>query len=214
MSKVGTEQISEALHKALADRKKRKFVESLDFQVMLRDFDPDKDKRFNSATTLNHPIKSSMKFCVIGTIGHVEEAKELQHEGVLVDDLKKFNNEPKLIKKWARKFDAILVTDSKNKDVTKLIGRYITSIGKLPITISEKEKVKDKTNEILKTIRFRVKKVPWLAQSFGIDTLPEEDLKQNLTKSVNFLVSLLPKGWANIRTIHIKSSMGKPVQLY
>ena len=47
MSKVGTEQISEALHKALADRKKRKFVESLDFQVMLRDFDPDKDKRFN-----------------------------------------------------------------------------------------------------------------------------------------------------------------------
>ena len=214
MSKVGVEQISEALHKALADRKKRKFVESLDFQVMLRDFDPDKDKRFNSATTLNHPIKSSMKFCVIGTIGHVEEAKELKHEGVLVDDLKKFNNEPKLIKKWARKFDAILVTDSKNKDVTKLIGRYITSIGKLPITISEKEKVKDKTNEILKTIRFRVKKVPWLAQSFGIDTLPEEDLKQNLTKSVNFLVSLLPKGWANIRTIHIKSSMGKPVQLY
>ena len=214
MSKLSTEQITEAIQVALKERKKRKFVESLDFQVMLRDFDPNKDKRFNSATTLNHPIKASLKFCVIGTIGHVEEAKAAGHEGILVDDLKKFNNEPKLIKKWARKFDVILVSDSKNKDVTKLVGRYITSIGKLPVTLHENEKVAEKTNEMLRTIRFRIKKFPWLGQSFGIDNLPEEDLRQNLTKSVNFLVSLLPKGWQNIKTIHIKSTMGKPVKLY
>ena len=214
MSKVTTDQIVKGIEEALTNRKKRQFVESLDFQVMLRDYDPDKDKRFNSATTLNHNVKSSLKVCVIGTIGHVEEAKELGYEGTLVDDLKKFNNEPKLIKKWARKFDAILVTDSKNKDVTKLIGRYITSIGKLPVTITEREKVKDKASELLKTIRFRVKKVPWLAQSFGVDSLSHDDLRQNLTKSINFLVSLLPKGWQNIKTIHIKTTMGKPVQLY
>ena len=214
MSKLSTEQITEAIQAALKDRKKRKFVESLDFQVMLRDYNPNTEKRFNSATTLNHPIKSSMKFCIIGTIGHVEEAKAAGHEGILVDDLKKFNNEGKLIKKWARKFDVILVSDSKNKDVTKMIGRFITSIGKLPVTIQEKEKVVDKVNEMLRTIRFRVKKVPWLGQSFGIDNVPEDDLRQNLTKSVNFLVSLLPKGWQNIKSIHIKTSMGKPVKLY
>ena len=214
MSKVTTEQIAKGIEQALTDRKKREFVESLDLQVMLRDYDPDKEKRFNSATTLNHNVKSSLKVCVIGTIGHVEEAKELGFEGTLVDDLKKFNNEPKLIKKWARKFDSILVTDSKNKDVTKLIGRYITSIGKLPVTITEREKVKDKVAEMLKTIRFRVKKVPWLAQSFGVDNLSQDDLRQNLTKSINFLISLLPKGWQNIKTVHIKTTMGRPVQLY
>ena len=214
MSKVTNDQIAKGIEDALANRKKRQFVESLDFQVMLRDYDPDKDKRFNNATTLNHNVKSTLKICVIGTIGHVEEAKEQGHDGVLVDDLKKFNNEAKLIKKWARKFDCILVSESKNKDVTKLVGRYITSIGKLPVTVSEKEKVKDKVSELMKTIRFRVKKVPWLAQSFGVDNLTQEDLKQNLTKSINFLVSLLPKGWQNIKTIHIKTTMGKPVQLY
>ena len=214
MSKLTTEHITSAIQEALKERKKRKFVESLDFQVMLRDFDTEKDKRFNSATTLNHPVKASQKVCVIGTIGHVEEAKAAGQEGILVDDLKKFNNEPKLIKKWARKFDVILVSDSKRKDVTKMIGRYITSIGKLPVTITEKEKVADKINELLRTIRFRIKKFPWVGQSFGIDNLPEEDLRQNLTKSVNFLVSLLPKGWQNVKTIHIKTTMGKPVKLY
>ena len=214
MSKLTTEHITSAIQEALKERKKRKFVESLDFQVMLRDFDTEKDKRCNSGTTLNHPVKASQKFCVIGTIGHVEEAKAAGQEGILVDDLKKFNNEPKLIKKWARKFDVILVSDSKSKDVTKMIGRYITSIGKLPVTITEKEKVADKINELLRTIRFRIKKFPWVGQSFGIDNLPEEDLRQNLTKSVNFLVSLLPKGWQNVKTIHIKTTMGKPVKLY
>ena len=32
--------------------------------------------------------------------------------------------------------------------------------------------------------------------------------------SVNFLISLLKKGWNNIRTLHIKTSMGKAYRLY
>lgn len=32
--------------------------------------------------------------------------------------------------------------------------------------------------------------------------------------SVNFLVSLLKKNWQNVRTLYIKSTMGKPVRLY
>ena len=214
MSKLTTEQITSAVEQALEHRKKRKFVESLDFQVMFRDFDLERDKRFNSATTLNHDVRTIMKICVIGTMNHVQEAKTLGLEGVSTDDLKKFNNEEKLIKKWARRFDCILVSESKNKEVTRMIGRYITRIGKLPIVISEKEKIHEKVNELKKTIRFRVKKVPWLAQSVAVDSLTADEIRSNLTKSVNFLVSLLPKGWQNIKAIHIKTTMGKPVKLY
>ena len=162
---------------------------------MLRDYDPDKDKRFNSTTILNHQCRTNMDICVIGTIGHMEQAKELGIDALNLEDLKKFNNEAKLIKKWARKYDILLVSESINKNVTKSVGRYITAIGKLPVTISEKENVKDKIAELKKTIRFRVKKSRWVAQSFGIDSLEVDQLRQNLTKAVNFLVSLLPKGW-------------------
>lgn len=108
--------------------------------------------------------------CLIGTINHIDEAKKLNIEALNIDDLKKFNNEPKLIKKWARKYDILLVSDSLSRNVTKLIGRYVTSIGKLPVPLEEKESVKNKVDELLKTVRFRVKKFPWLAQSVGIDT--------------------------------------------
>lgn len=68
-----------------------------------------------------------------------------------------------MIKKWARKFDILMVSESLSRNVTKLIGRHVTSIGKLPVPIGETEKVGDKVDELMKTIRFRVKKFPWLA---------------------------------------------------
>ena len=64
--------------------------------------------------------------CVIGIIKHYDEANALNFDTVNLDDLKKFNKEAKLIKKWARKYDLLLVSDSLSKDVTKIIGRYVT----------------------------------------------------------------------------------------
>jgi large subunit ribosomal protein L10Ae len=213
MSKLTNTMVRDGVVKALEERKKRKFVESIDLQVMFRDFNPEKDKRFNSTTVLSYPVKSNMKICMIGTMKHIEEAQKLNIETANQDDLKKFNNEAKMIKKWARKYDVLLVSESLSRNVTKLIGRYVTSIGKLPVPIGENESVETKREELLKTIRFRVKKSPWLGQSVGIDTNNPDEIRQNILKSLNFLVSLLPKGWHNLKSVHIKTTMGKPQRL-
>lgn len=213
MSKLTNTMVREAVNKALEERKKRKFVESIDLQVMFRDYNPEKDKRFNSTTVLSYPCRSHMKVCMIGTMNHIEEAQKLNVDCANLDDLKKFNNEAKLIKKWARKYDVLLVSDSLSRNVTKLIGRYVTSLGKLPVPLGESESVQNKLDELMKTIRFRVKKVPWLAQGCGVDTLDVDEIRQNILKSLNFLVSLLPKGWHNLKSVHIKTTMGKPQRL-
>ena len=213
MSKISNDIIIESIAKALENRKKRKFVETMDLQVMLRDYDPNKDKRFNSSHALAHPCRSNMKVCLIGTVNHVDQAKEIGLDFKSLDDLKKFNKEAKEIKKWARRYDILLVSESIAKNVTRTVGRYITSIGKIPVQISDNEMVNDKLNELKNTIRFRVKKYAWLAQGVGIDTLDQEQIKENVTKALNFLVSLLPKGWHNLKTVHLKTTMGKPVRL-
>ena len=72
MSKVTNAQLRDCIQKALEDRKKRKFVESMDLQIMLRDYNPEKEKRFNSTTVLSYPCRSKMSVCVIGVIAHIE----------------------------------------------------------------------------------------------------------------------------------------------
>ena len=44
--------------------------------------------------------------------------------------------------------------------------------------------------------------------------LSEEQLVANLNLTINFLVSLLKKKWQNVKSLHIKTTMGKPYRLY
>merc|ERR1712125_45196 len=146
------------------------------------DYNPDKEKRFNSSMVLPNQAKS--------------------------------NKVPKPIKKWARTFDILLVSETINKQVAGQIGKILSAVHKLPLVITEGEKVVDKIKELHYTCKWRMKKVPWLAQGVGIDTLTDEQLRQNINKSLNFLVSLLPKGWNNIKTVNTKFTMGRPSRIF
>lgn len=52
-----------------------------------------------------------------------------------------------------------------------------------------------------------------MAVAIGNDKMTEEELRQNILMGLNFLVSLLKKGWHNLRSVHIKTTMGKPYKL-
>ena len=54
----------------LADRKQRKFRESCDLQIQLRDYDPEKDKRFSGAVRLPNVPHPRISVGVIGNLNH------------------------------------------------------------------------------------------------------------------------------------------------
>merc|ERR1712232_1364331 len=196
------------------NRKQRNYVETVDLQIMLRDYNPDKEKRFNSSVVLPHQAKSTIKVCVIGNVKHIDMCKQAGIPYIDMDGIKKFNKQAKPIKKWARTFDVLLVSDTMNKQVAAQIGKILSSVHKLPLIITEKETVVEKIKELHYTCKWRMKKVPWLAQGVGIDTLTDEQLRQNINKSLNFLVSLLPKGWNNIKSVSPKFTMGRPSRIF
>lgn len=53
-----------------------------------------------------------------------------------------------------------------------------------------------------------------LSVGVGHVTMTQDELVQNVHLSINFLVSLLKKHWQNVRSLHIKSTMGPPQRLY
>lgn len=53
-----------------------------------------------------------------------------------------------------------------------------------------------------------------LGVAIGHVDMKADDLYGNIHLGVNFLVSLLKKNWQNIRTLHIKSSMGRPQRIF
>jgi len=180
----------------------------------LKDYDPKKDKRFSGAIRLPSICKDTYKICIIGDAAHIDEAKALKLDYIDVDGVTKFNKDKKIIKKWAKKYDLLLATDAIAKKLPKIMGPTLNKIGMFPSVITHKEPLKDKINEIKTTVKFQLKKVLCIHVPIGHAELNKDELRTNLTISVNFLISLLKKQWNNVKSLTVKTTMGKPYRLY
>lgn len=82
-----------------AKAKPRKFTETVELQIGLKNYDPQKDKRFSGSVKLPYCPRPSLKVCVLGDHKHCEEAQAAGLDAMSVDDLKKLNKNKKLVKK-------------------------------------------------------------------------------------------------------------------
>jgi len=216
MSKVTGEVLREAIAGVLqgAKDKQRKFTETVELQIGLKNYDPQKDKRFSGSVKLPYCPRPQLKVCVLGDVKHCEEAQNLGLDSMTVDDLKKLNKNKKLVKKLAKRYAAFLASDSLIKQIPRLLGPGLNKAGKFPTLITHNDNMEAKVNEIKSSVKYQLKKVLCLGVAIGNVNMAERELYINIQMSINFLVSLLKKNWQNVKSLYIKSTMGKPQRLY
>jgi large subunit ribosomal protein L10Ae len=208
--------VREAIRTMFAEstQKKRKFRESVELQIGLKQYDPQKDKRFSGSVRLPRIPRPNMSVCVLGDAQHCEEAEKNNIPSMSVEDLKKLNKNKKLIKKLAKKYHAFLASDALIKQIPRLLGPGLNKAGKFPGLLTHQEKLQDKADEVKATIKFQLKKALCLATAVGHVEMAEQELFANINVAVNFLVSLLKKNWQNVKTLNLKTTMGKPQRIY
>ena len=118
------------------------------------------------------------------------------------------------MKQLAAKYDAFLASQALIRQIPRILGPGLNKAGKFPGILGAQDSVADKVAELQATIKFQMKKVLTLGCAIGHVEMTADDITQNAITAVNFLVSLLKKHWQNIRSITIKSTMGKPFRLY
>lgn len=195
--------------------KDRKFTETVELQLSLKDYDVNKDKRFVGSVRLPNVPRPKRKICLIADAKHADEAKKgnLDIDVTDLDTLKKFNKDKKIVKKWAKKYSILLASDSVLKKVPVVTGPILARIQRFPLVVTHDEPLKRKIEDTRASIKFQLKKVTCMACAVGHVDMSDEELKTNIMMALNFLASLLKKGWHNLKTVHIKTTMGKAVQI-
>merc|ERR1712088_230105 len=102
------------------ETKKRNFMETVDLQIGLKNYDPQKDKRFSGTVKLKHVPRPKFKVCVLGDQQHCDEAKSKGIACMSADDLKKLN----------KKYDAFLASESLIKQIPRQLGPGLNKAGK------------------------------------------------------------------------------------
>merc|ERR1712117_726571 len=108
------EQVAEMIQ--ASKDKNRKFTESVELQIMLKNYDPQKDKRFSGTVKLPNIARPKFTVCVPGNQAHIDEATKHGIPHMSVEDLKKLD------KKLAKKNDAFLASDALIRQIPRLLG--------------------------------------------------------------------------------------------
>ena len=215
-SKLPSDTLRDGIEKVLqgAKDKPRKFIETIELQIGLKQYDPQKDKRFNGTVSLPTIPRPKLKLCMLGDAKHCEEAQGVGIDHMDVEALKKLNKNKKLIKKLAKKYNHFLASESVIKQIPRLLGPGLNKAGKFPTLCTHNEPLENKVNGIRSQVKFQLKKVLCLAVAVGNIEMTEREIFVNTQMSVNFLVSLLKKNWQNVKSLYLKSTMGAPYRLY
>jgi large subunit ribosomal protein L10Ae len=216
MSKLNVDLLKTSITaiKAGAEEKKRKFVETIDLQIGLKDYDTQRDKRFSGVVKLPHIPRPRMKICILGDAAHCEKAQTQDMPFKSVEDLKKLNKNKKLVKKLARSFDAFLASQALIPQIPRLLGPGLNKAGKFPTLCGASEDIKEKADDIRSQVKFQLKKVLCLGCAVANVNMTDAEIRANCLMSINFLVSLLKKNWNNVKSLTLKSTMGKPQRVF
>jgi large subunit ribosomal protein L10Ae len=216
MSKISNAVVKDAISEILKysnETKKRKFTETVELQIGLKNYDVAKDKRVGGSIRLPKPPKSKSSVCVLGDQRHCNEAKALGVDNLSEDDLGKIDRKnKKLIKKLANKYDTFLASPALIKKIPRLLGPGLSKAGKFPQLIPPNASLADKIEEAAATIKFQLKTKPGgpmcMCVAVANVSMTPEQVEANVNTAVNYMVSLLKKRWQNVKRLYLKSSMG------
>jgi len=216
MSKLSLDILKKGISDVIdgAKEKPRKFLETVELQIGLKDYDTQRDKRFAGTIKLPHVPRPRMKICMLGDAVHCEQAQRAGVPYKSVEDLKKLNKNKKLVKKLAQSFDGFLASQVLIPQIPRLLGPGLNKAGKFPTMCQHSEELDKKVTEMRSMVKFQLKKVLCMGVAVGNVNMTPDEMRQNCLMAINFFVSLLKKNWNNVKRLHIKSTMGKPFAIY
>lgn len=191
------------------NKKERKFDQTVDLIVNLKDFDVRK-QAFNVFASVPNKIKDKK----IG--GFFEK------DSSLVDSIKKDNfgnyKEKKDIKKLVKSYDFFIANAKLMPAVATSFGRVLGPVGKMPspqlgiLPNEEEAVVKGIIDRVNKSVRIIVKQ-PSIKVGVAKTSLEDDKVSENLSAVYSKILDSLPKGVDNIRNVKVKLTMGKPVDV-
>jgi len=198
--------------------KKRNFVQTAELQVALKDIDLTKvENRIEDSVILPHGLGKKRKVCAFVGPETYEEAKQIFDKVILVDEFSKYDK--KAAKKLAREYDFFVAQANIMPQVARYFGRYLGPLNKMPnpklglLFPPKGAKLKDLYDKLQKSVAIVVKKAPLAYVPFGVESMKDEELAENLETLYKYLLDKLPNKEGNIKRAVIKFTMSKPVRI-
>ncbi len=209
---VADEAIVEAVRRALRLGKKRRFKQSVDLIVVLKDVDiKSPEGRIREVVFLPNKPSKEPRVCVVAEGDMAVKAKELGVPVYTRADLQNLRNNRKAARKIAEQCDWVLVRVDLMGLAGGTLGPALGPRGKAPTPVPMKADIAQMIERYKSAVWVRVRNQPQIMCRVGTEDMPPEKIAENIKAVLSAITGKL--GTQKIGRIIVKRTMGIPVEV-
>lgn len=209
--------ILHTLKQARQSAKKRKFNQTVDLIINLKNLDMKKETdRVNTYLVLPHELGKKIKVAALVGQELSTKARATCDHTVLQENFKTI--EKKEINKITGEVDFFIAQANIMPQIASAFGKILGPKGLMPnpkagCVVAPTADLKPVIEKLQKTVHPQTKNEPVIRVPVGIESMKDEQLVDNAFSVINNIVSSLPQEKNNVKSIMIKLTMGKPAFL-
>lgn len=210
-----SEQILEAIKKVREISPQKKFRQTFDLAITLKELDLKKpESKIKEEVLLPHRRGKTPE---IGAFAEGVLAENSKKAGIktIFDKagLQELGVSKSKAKKLASKIDVFIASPDLMVDVGKNLGPVLAPRNKMPKPVLPQTDLKSVIERFSKVVNLRIKDQPVIHCPVGSEAMSDTQIQENVESVLSALQRKLPKGEANIRAIYLKLTMGPAVKV-
>ena len=211
---IASNKVNQVIEDALKSDKERKFVETVEVAINLRDVDlRNPQKRINAEVALPHGRGRPARVAVFAQGEMAVISKKIVDTVLGPEQIDELSENKREARKLADKFDFFVAETGLMATIGKSLGVVLGPRGKMPRPIPPQADIERIIKSLTNLVPVRSKDRPTFHVPFGNVSMSQEQLAENLETILKRVESNLDRGTDNIASIWVKTTMGKAVRL-
>jgi len=211
---VENESLSKGIEEALSKAKKRKFEETVEIAVNLKDVDLSNPKnRINEEIILPNGRGKAVRVGIISGNEMASKAKNVADVIISAEELDKLAEDKKGAKKLVNSTEFFIAETALMPRVGKILGGIMGPRGKMPRPVPGNVDPVPIINNLRRTVKARSKEKPVIHVAIGTRDMDVKKLTENAAEVIKRIESKLEKGEENIKSVYVKTTMGPAVRV-
>jgi large subunit ribosomal protein L1 len=194
-------------------QKKRGFLQSIDLAVNLNLDTSKPENRLNEEVILPNGRGKKVKVAVIAGGELALQAKKSADKVITKEELSDLAKDKKQAKKLAREYEFFIAQADMMPIVGKTIGTVLGPRGKMPKPVPANADIAPFVERLRRTVRLRTKDKPVFHVVVGTEEMEDAKVAENIEAVLHLLERKLEKGYDNIKSVYLKSTMGPSIKI-
>jgi len=204
-----------AIKEAKDKSKKKRFSQSIELIINLRDVDPKKpESRIQELIELPHATEKENRICVFASGEMALKARKAGADLVLEKaELEAMVGDKKSQKNLVKTYDFFIAEAPLMPLVGKVLGSALGPRGKMPTPVPPTADIAEHIKKYRKMVLVRLRGQPVLQCRVGTEKMEDKEIAENVQAVIQQIERRLRRGIKNIRSVYLKTTMGPPVKI-